>query len=230
MQVLRAICILLLAGLIAMSGCVSDKTEEQSQVSDQTTEQTTVQVTTSPQPTVQTTIRVLVPSETVVTSTEPSAGAFSGYTNADYGFKIQYPSGWAKNEDIPESDKYINVIFSPVDLAMSPDYIFTVHVEAAPMGLDFEQYTEFYIGSLEQEYNTSKYGFKVAESENTTLAGLGAHRITYTLDESGKYGKITDIWTLKDDKVYAVTFISDEERYPLFLNTSEKMIDSFQIT
>jgi hypothetical protein len=38
------------------------------------------------------------------------------------------------------------------------------------------------------------------------------------------------VWTLKDDKVYAITYIAEEEDYENDIQIARRMIESFGIT
>jgi serine/threonine-protein kinase len=38
------------------------------------------------------------------------------------------------------------------------------------------------------------------------------------------------VWTIKDDKAYIITYVAKEEDYEKDLQVAEKMIDSFEIT
>jgi hypothetical protein len=38
------------------------------------------------------------------------------------------------------------------------------------------------------------------------------------------------VWTLKDDKVYAITYVAEEEGYENDIQIAQRMIESFEIT
>ena len=60
----------------------------------------------------------------------------------------------------------------------------------------------------------------------TTLAGLPALEIMFT-----NLGlKTMQIWTIKDDKVYTITYVAEEEDFQDDLQIAERLIKSFQIT
>ncbi|HZA68727.1 MAG TPA: hypothetical protein VE548_03435 [Nitrososphaeraceae archaeon] len=67
---------------------------------------------------------------------------------------------------------------------------------------------------------------QLLESNTTTLAGLPAHEIILT-----NLGLQTmQIWTIKDDKVYTITYVAEEEDFQNDLQIAERMIKSFKIT
>jgi len=38
------------------------------------------------------------------------------------------------------------------------------------------------------------------------------------------------LWTIKEDKVYTITYTAEEENFENDLQTAQRMVDSFQIT
>jgi hypothetical protein len=66
-------------------------------------------------------------------------------------------------------------------------------------------------------------------NQNATLAGNPAHQIflDYSYDKNSK--DATEMWTIKDDKIYIIEFVAQDEFYGLYLPVVNKIIDSFQI-
>jgi hypothetical protein len=67
-------------------------------------------------------------------------------------------------------------------------------------------------------------------NQNATLAGNPAHQIflDYSYDDNSK--DATEIWTVKDDKIYLIEFVAKDGVYSSYLPLVNEMIDSFQIT
>ena len=67
-------------------------------------------------------------------------------------------------------------------------------------------------------------------NQNTTLAGNPAHQIflDYSYDNNSK--DATEMWTIKDDKIYIIEFVAQDKYYGLYLPVVNEIIDSFQIT
>ena len=83
--------------------------------------------------------------------------------------------------------------------------------------MTLEDYTKTQINYTEEQ---------LLESNTTTLAGLPAHKMVFT-----NLGlKTMQIWTIKDDRVYTITYVAEEEDFQDDLDVAEKMIKSFQIT
>jgi hypothetical protein len=66
-------------------------------------------------------------------------------------------------------------------------------------------------------------------NQNATLARNPAHKIflDYSYDKNSK--DATEMWTIKDDKIYIAEFVAQDEFYSLYLPVVNEIIDSFQI-
>ena len=66
-------------------------------------------------------------------------------------------------------------------------------------------------------------------NQNATLAGNPAHQIflDYSYDKNSK--DATEMWTIKNDKIYIIEFVAQDEFYGLYLPVVNEIIDSFQI-
>ena len=83
--------------------------------------------------------------------------------------------------------------------------------------MTLEEYNDIKIGSIEG---------RILDSNSTTLADLPAHEIIFT----DLVLKKMQVWTLKDDKVYTITYSAEEEDFQNELQTARRMIESFKIT
>ena len=64
----------------------------------------------------------------------------------------------------------------------------------------------------------------------TTLSGNNpAHKVLYTNREGEDEHKTMQILSIKDDKIYLLTYSAEKRKYSNYLTTIEKMIDSFEI-
>lgn len=66
-------------------------------------------------------------------------------------------------------------------------------------------------------------------NQNATLAGNLAHQIflDYSYDKNSK--DATEVWTIKDDKIYIIEFVAQDEFYSIYLPVVNEIINSFQI-
>ena len=83
------------------------------------------------------------------------------------------------------------------------------------------------------QYSNAQINFikehgSVLESNTITLKGDNtlAHRIVYINSEGQK---IMQVWTIKGDKAYHITYATNQTRYYDYLPPVQKMIDSFEI-
>jgi serine/threonine-protein kinase len=83
--------------------------------------------------------------------------------------------------------------------------------------MTLNDYTNIQINSTEEQ---------VLDSNTTVLANLPAHEIVFT-----NLGiKTMQIWTIKDDKVYTITYTAEEEDFQNDLQVAKMMIELFEIT
>jgi hypothetical protein len=82
--------------------------------------------------------------------------------------------------------------------------------------MTLEQYSSIKINSTEGQ---------ILESNLTTLAGLPAHKIVFT--DAGL--QKMQVWTIKDDRIFTITYEADEEDFQNDLQVAQGMIESFQI-
>ncbi len=82
--------------------------------------------------------------------------------------------------------------------------------------MTLEEYNDIKISSVEGQ---------ILESNSTTLAGLPAREIVFT-----NVGLRTmQVWTVKDDRAYTISYIAPEEDFQNDLDVAKRMTESFQI-
>ncbi|MGA6923043.1 MAG: hypothetical protein WBY22_08980, partial [Nitrososphaeraceae archaeon] len=82
--------------------------------------------------------------------------------------------------------------------------------------MTLEQYSNAKISSAEGQ---------ILESDSTTLADLPAREIVFT-----NVGlKTMQVWTIKDDRIFTITYEADEEDFQNYLQVTQRMTESFQI-
>ena len=143
---------------------------------------------------------------------------FLTYENTEHEIGVQYPSNWQILE-IGDEDEEIVVSFFRVGQRGS---ITGVAISVADVFQLFPEYTERRLQRIEE------MGFSILDSSSTTLAGNFAHNVTYTEADGAKH---MEIWTVNDFIVYVIAYVSESESdYEFFLDTAQRMIDSFEIT
>ena len=151
---------------------------------------------------------------------------FSIYNKSDLGVIIKYPQNWQR-QDID------NFITKEVVAFISPQSGNNDFQEKIILSI------EDYSGSLEQskadftkEINQVFSAAKIIETSSTTLAFKPAYQIIYTWkdEENNLDLKNLQIWTLKGNKAYILTYTAREDNYNKFLPVVKKMIKSFEIS
>src|SRR5215217_1383564 len=142
---------------------------------------------------------------------------FVTYDNPTFGVRIQYPSDWGRL-DLSFLQDSADIDFYPLaDTSLAKNL--KIQVKNLPFhNMTLEEYTNSQINPLEE---------KLLKSNTTTLAGIPGYEIVFT---SVQGLKTTQVWTIKDDKAYIITYVAKEEDYENDLQVAEKMIDSFEIT
>ena len=142
---------------------------------------------------------------------------FKLYENPTYGIQIQYPSDWGRL-DLSFLQDSADIDFYPLsDTSLAKNV--KLQVNNLPFhNMTLEEYTNTQINPTEEI---------LLESNTTTLADIPGYKIVFT-NVAGL--KTMQVWTIKDDKAYIITYVAKEEDYENDLQIAQKMIDSFEIT
>ena len=149
------------------------------------------------------------------------------YDNPRLGYTFKYPSDWTKEESRsgltliapPPLPNETSINQNPESIAVTTETLFSDN--------SLEAYTESALGLLESEF----LDFTLLNSSEATLSGYPAQQIEYTYThEEGLELKNTQIWTIADNIVYAVTYGGTTEEFDSSVSVMEDVIDSFRIT
>jgi eukaryotic-like serine/threonine-protein kinase len=146
-----------------------------------------------------------------------TSNTFRIYENPTYGIQIQYPSDWGRL-DLSFLQDSADIDFYPLsDTSLAKNL--KIQVENLPFhNMTLEEYTNTQINPIEEN---------LLESNTTTLADIPGYKIVFTSIEGLK---TMQVWTVKDDKAYIITYVAQEVDYEKDLQIAQKMIDSFEIT
>jgi serine/threonine-protein kinase len=150
---------------------------------------------------------------------------FITYKDNSLGIKIDYPSGWIHELHagglltfIPSQEGYTNTY--PAGLGITVEHL-------KSKNLTLSEITKIQIKNLTQNHPD----FRPQESTDFRLAGNIAHKIVFTATDSMKHErKAMQIWTVKGDKAYLITYKAEPMQYSKYLPTIQKMVESFQFT
>lgn len=172
---------------------------------------------------------------------EEEAADWKTYRNEKYGFEIEYPSSWVyivnlqeeggNEKEIFPSGGFVVAFRSPENIETPPSQIVMVYIYDFGTDLELEGFTSFCSFMITGE---SIEGFDPAEYEveDTILAGEPAHQFTQVSKPSNApLTKEEFIWTVKDNKGYALVVMGDEENFDSYKQTVfQRMEDSFKFT
>lgn len=144
---------------------------------------------------------------------------FVPYSNPTFGVRTEYPANWGRLDlsfSQLQSDA-ANIDFYPLDDIFGSKHV-RIQVEnmQSTQNMTLEQYSSAKINSTEGQ---------ILESNLTTLAGLPAHKIVFT--DAGL--QKMQVWTIKDARIFTITYEADEEDFQNDLQVAQGMIESFQI-
>lgn len=153
---------------------------------------------------------------------------FLAYENPAIGIRLQYPEGWDKIEDVGFDSGATGVVFSPSSTSNIKD-IRSLGINYQLLPSPATTLSQF----ADKEFNHTKAeNFKgILESNETTVAGLPAHKVVSTQqDSSGKDLISMKIFTIKDGIGYTVFYTGLEGAYSNFMPITQKVINSLEIT
>ena len=163
------------------------------------------------------------------------------YTNPENSIQIQYPSDWKLVERGDNDYHMLNVIVEFLQANQSSYFDANISASHNSLRLSVEDYSTFEdpqnnnnsldsqllnignhkIGSI----GISCPGFDIKSYDrNATLAGNPAYQINfdYSYLDNNKMGM--EIWTIKDDKVYIIDYVANEQIYGITLPAVQKIL------
>jgi hypothetical protein len=155
--------------------------------------------------------------QTITIAQTNDNNTFNLYDNPAFGIRIQYPSDWGRL-DLSFLQDSADINFYPLsDTSLAKNL--KILVKNLPFhNMTLEEYTNSQINPTEEI---------LLESNTTTLANIPGYKIVFT-NVVGL--KTMQVWAIKDDKAYIITYVAKEEDYEKDLQIAQKMIDSFEIT
>jgi PsbP-like protein len=178
---------------------------------------------------------------------------FSTYDNSSIGVKFLYPSGWKPviRETLSNST-VIEILFPNITTSSSSgnfsgghwhgpatSFITMSIVNVSSSASSRSNTTEAALNSLTKQNlvlaNRTLPNFELISSNESTFAGNPAHKIVYTFTEpslvtpSDFQFQSMNVWTIKGDKQYTLSYSQPIEEYPTYLGVVQQIIDSFKI-
>ena len=159
---------------------------------------------------------------------EKHEAGFYTYENTQYGFKINYPDTWTKKENYL-ADTIVTFMLQTGEIGLSV-INGSLSISVTDVGsMSMEMFKEYHIENISQLYSQIYTDFNISYMNSTTLAGLSAYKLIYTYMQGVFTIEQTEIWTIKDSKLYLLLYIVIEEYCANYVDIIEQMIDSFEI-
>jgi hypothetical protein len=173
---------------------------------------------------------------------------FSMYNEPDIGIKFLYPLGWEPVIKRGSDNSTIVEILLPNMTSSNissghwhgpaTSFIVLSIVDAGSNSSNSDVIAA--LNSLTKQNlalaNQTLPNFRLIALNAITFAGNPAHRIVYSFIEpsivtpSAFQFQSMNIWTIKGDKVYTISYSQPKEEYPTYLGVVQQMIESFEIT
>ena len=150
---------------------------------------------------------------------------FLTYQDSTLGIKIDYPAGWTHELHAGSIVTFLAGLESDSNTYPAGLGIKIQHLKSKNISLN--NITKIQIKNLTQNHPD----FKLIESTESKIGGNSAHKIVFTATDYKKNERqAMQIWTLKGDKAYLITYKAEPGKYAKYLPIIQKMLDSFQFT
>ncbi|WP_445632437.1 non-specific serine/threonine protein kinase [Nostoc sp. DSM 114161] len=146
------------------------------------------------------------------------------YQDSSYGIKIQYPETWKIQETPNLITKGLVTFLSPKETEKDNfQEFFTITIENFSGTLQESQ--DLFINEIKATLSDAT----IVNTSERTLAKKRANQLIFMGKNGNKNLKNLQIWTLKGNQAYIITYSAALDDYDRFLPTAEKMIESFEI-
>ena len=154
-----------------------------------------------------------------------------------YGFSLLYPSNWVNEEIPPGANLTFLTSFNPPASEIG-EFVF-VYVAVKNLtnnNTSLKQFADQEISLLKRppavtsptEDTSAK---TILESGPASIAGnTSAHKVVYTEKISGSLSKIMEVYTVKGNKGYILTYLAYADIYDKYLPIAQKIVDSLNVT
>jgi eukaryotic-like serine/threonine-protein kinase len=149
---------------------------------------------------------------------------FLTYEDITAGISIQFPSNWEKSVNL---NNFVTFRAPPeTDTRVYPAALGLKIQELTSQNVPLQEVTKVQMSELKK----TNPDLKISESSSTTLAGKPAHKVVFSATDNDQVKrKALQLWTVVDNKAILITYKAQPDKYSSYLQTIEKMINSFQI-
>jgi serine/threonine-protein kinase len=154
----------------------------------------------------------------------PQELLLESYENRDYGFKIDYPKVWTKEQ---RDDFFTRGVLFSSSLDGANDNFeenVSILVENLAPNTSIDGYTNDSIQEIKKLSDPS-----VTAPQSVSIANKMGKTVTYQGEENGQLVQRRQTWTVNGDRAYILTYTATPEQFDTYLPTVEKMLESFTI-
>ena len=153
---------------------------------------------------------------------------FKTYDNDNYQFEIKYPKDWLKRDlDDPITGEIVifsSTLETPADSFLEKVYIAVEYLSSEPVTL--EEYTQSVFERIRQAKGSD---IEVYQDRKTSVSKYPARRVVYSREENGLQLRQMETFTIVNDRVYIAIYTAERAKFSKFLETANKMINSWEI-
>lgn len=165
------------------------------------------------------------PTSLETTGKHLQSSAQTWSTLNDSIFSIQYPQSWELNQEEAMGTRFI--LFSPAE---SEDDAFRENVnlllqDVSGLQLDLATFTELSLDQLKIMFNA----FHLIENQRLKKGKLEYQKLMYTAEQGMFQLQFEQYYWVIGDAAYVLTFTSEENKFADYMETSEKILNSFSI-
>lgn len=146
-------------------------------------------------------------------------GNLKVYEDSTYGIKVQYPENWKMDEKIPG---VAAILVNPRNGSNLNIMLQWVTKEYR----DLKKYTD--LGK--EQLKKMVPGYTEIEQGETKLVGEPAFWIIYTGEIEGQLYKWKQLWTIKDEYAYLITFVAAIDDFDSSVKDADIIVANFEIT
>lgn len=154
-----------------------------------------------------------------------SQGEGSVYEDPAIGIRLSYPKNWSKEEEGKNGAVVFKIFAGAINVRFISDDLTS---KKEPVTL--KEYTDALMQQSIEQAKSTNVVIKAISDEDTTLAGLPAHEWLYTVTLDSIKGHGMQIWTVKNNHSYVLTFTAPENLFDTFLPVFKKMLGTVAVT
>lgn len=146
------------------------------------------------------------------------------YENPTVGIRLNYPNNWEKEEGQDDA-----VVFKVFSGAINVRFI-SDDLTSRKEPVTLQEYTKELMSQSIALGEKQNVVIKALSDSDTTLAGLPAHQWLYTVTLDSIKGNGMQVWTVKNNRSYVLTFTAPESLFDTFLPVFKKMLETVVLT